>query len=71
MRLAVVEGAVGPEEVTELLACLNDNERLTIVALGILPGTEEHLAQLSRGSRILKAPRDVLNHRRRRRNDNL
>lgn len=64
MRLAVVEGIVGPEEITEYLAVLGEHERLTVVALGILPETEQFLADRSPGSRILKAPRDVLQVRR-------
>lgn len=60
MRLAVLDGAVGPEEVRTLVAALGDNERMTVVAKIVLPGTEEMLTSLSKGSRIRKAPRDVL-----------
>ena len=60
MRLAVLDGAVGPEEVRTLVAALDDEERVTVVAKIVLPGTEEMLASLSKGSRIRKAPRDVL-----------
>lgn len=62
MRLAVLDGAVGPEEVRALVAALGDDERLTVVAKVVLPGAEESLAALSRGSRLRKAPRDVLAH---------
>ena len=60
MRLAVLDGAVGPEEVRTLVAGLAADERVTVVAKVVLPGAEEMLASLSKGSRIRKAPRDVL-----------
>lgn len=72
MKLAVLDGAVGPEECEAMVGKLDETERLTIVAKLILPGAEEVLRSLSRGSRIRKAPRDLLldstsrNERRRR-----
>ena len=60
MRLAVFDGAVGAEEVREVVGALGDGERVTIVGKTVLPGAEEALVGLSRGSRVLKAPRDVL-----------
>ena len=60
MRLAVLDGAVGPEEIREIVAALGDSERVTVVAKVILPGAEEALAEVSRGSKIRKAPRDLL-----------
>ncbi len=60
MRLAVLDGAVGPEEVRMLVAALGDDELVTVVAKVVLPGAEEMLGVLSKGSRIRKAPRDVL-----------
>lgn len=60
MRLAVLDGAVGPEEVREIVAALGESERVTIVAKVILPDAEETLAGLSKGSKIRKAPRDLL-----------
>ncbi len=60
MRLAVLDGAVGPEEVREIVAVLGDSERVTVVAKVILPGAAEALAEVSRGSKIRKAPRDLL-----------
>ena len=60
MRLAVLDGAVGPEEVREIAAALDEGERVTIVAKVVLPETEEVLRDLSKGSRIRKAPRDLL-----------
>ncbi len=62
MRLAVFDGAVGPEEVRLLSAALDGTDRMTVVAKVVLPGTEEVLAGLSKGSRVRKAPRDVLAH---------
>jgi len=60
MRLAVLDGAVGPEEIREIVAALGDSERVTVVAKVILPGAAEALAEVSRGSKIRKAPRDLL-----------
>ena len=60
MRLAVLDGAVGSEEVRSLVEALAESERATIVAQVVLPGAEATLASLSKGSRIRKAPRDVL-----------
>lgn len=63
MRLAVFDGAVGVEEAAQVVACLGDKERVTIVGQVVLPGVEELLAETSRGSRARKAPRDVLTER--------
>lgn len=60
MRLAVFDGVIGSEEVRQTVAALGDKERVTIVAKAVLPGAEETLQELSRGSRIRKAPRDLL-----------
>ena len=60
MRLAVFDGAVGVEEVREVLASLGERERVTIVAKVVLPGVEEFVAEQSKGSRVKKAPRDLL-----------
>jgi adenine-specific DNA-methyltransferase len=67
MRLAVFDGAVGVEEAGEVLAALGEKERVTIVAKVVLPGVEEYLAEHSRGSRVKKAPRDLLAGKTRRR----
>ncbi|WP_448070816.1 site-specific DNA-methyltransferase [Georgenia yuyongxinii] len=63
MRLAVLDGAVGEEEVRHIVGALGEKERVTIVAKSVLPGAEDLLAKESRGSRIRKAPRDILNNR--------
>ncbi|MDP9397378.1 MAG: hypothetical protein M3P96_05940 [Actinomycetota bacterium] len=60
MRLAVLDGAVGLEEARQIIAALHERERVTIVAKVVLPGVEELVSELSRGSRVRKAPRDVL-----------
>ena len=60
MRLAVLDGAVGAEEIREIVAALGDSERVTVVAKVILPDAEEALTRVSRGSKIRKAPRDLL-----------
>jgi adenine-specific DNA-methyltransferase len=67
MRLAVLDGAIGPEEARDMLAQLDERERLTIVAKVVLTGTEDLVAKLSPGSRVRKAPRDLLETGRRRR----
>lgn len=60
MRLAVLDGAVGQEEIRQIVGALGDKQRATIVVKAILPGAEAELAKLSQGSTIRKAPRDLL-----------
>lgn len=60
MRLAVVDGAVGAEEVRHIVGSLGDKERVTLVAKSVLPEAESLLTEVSPGSRIRKAPRDLL-----------
>ncbi len=67
MRLAVVDGAVGVEEARQIVGSLADNERVTIVAKVVLDGVEEFLREHSRGSRVKKAPRDVIGRQAKRR----
>lgn len=67
MRLSVIDGAAGVEEVRQIVSELEESERVTIVARVILPGVEEWLANNSRGSICIKAPNDVLKERRKRR----
>lgn len=59
MRLAVIDGAVGAEEVRQIVGALGEKERVTIVAKSVLPEAEGLLAEVSPGSRIRKAPRDL------------
>lgn len=60
MRLAVFDGAVGSEEVNDLLGYLGERENVTVVAKVVLAGAQEALKAASKGSRIRKAPRDLL-----------
>ncbi len=60
MRLAVIDGTVGPEEVRQIVGALGEKERVTIVAKSVLPQAEMTLSEVSVGSRIRKAPRDLL-----------
>jgi len=60
MRLAVVDGAVGSEEIRQIVGALSEKERVTVVAKSVLPEAESILAEVSPGSRIRKAPRDLL-----------
>lgn len=60
MRLAVLDGFVGLEEVRHLVSQLADGERVTIAATAVLPGVEDLLTELARGSLVRKIPRDVL-----------
>jgi adenine-specific DNA-methyltransferase len=66
MRLAVFDSAVGIEEAREVIAALDERERVTIVSKVLLPGVEEFVAEQSKGSRVKKAPRDLLVGRSRR-----
>lgn len=60
MKLVIIEGAAGVEEVADVISRLEENERATIAALSFLPDCEEQVAKLSKGSRCLKIPRDIL-----------
>lgn len=60
MRLAVIDGAVGPEEIRQIVGALGDKERVTVVAKTVLGEAEKTLKEISPGSRIRKAPRDLL-----------
>jgi adenine-specific DNA-methyltransferase len=66
MRLAVFDGAVGAEEVLDLVGHLDEKERVTVVAQVVLDGADEALKEASPGSRIRKAPRDLLDDKKRR-----
>lgn len=60
MRLAVVDGAVGQPQLEAVVAALREGEKVTVVARVVLPGAEAWLREVSPGSRLRKAPRDVL-----------
>ena len=46
MRLAVFDGAVGPEEIRQSVAALGEKERVTVVAKVLLPGADQQAAIL-------------------------
>jgi adenine-specific DNA-methyltransferase len=60
MRLAVLDGTVGEEEVRAIVAALNEGERVEIVGRSVLDGAEALVTSLAKGSKITKAPRDLL-----------
>lgn len=60
IRLAVVDGTADDVVVTSIVSYLDDDERATVVAKAAAPGTEQVLRKLSSGSRLLKAPRDLV-----------
>lgn len=62
MRLAVLDGAVGEEEVRAVVAALAEGERVEIVGRSILDGAAALLTSLAKGSKITKAPRDLLSN---------
>ena len=66
MLLSVVSGVVGVEEIDALVARLPEGCRLTIAAGALIPGAADYLARVSKGSRAMKIPRDVLLRSRRR-----
>ncbi|APU13083.1 site-specific DNA-methyltransferase [Actinoalloteichus fjordicus] len=59
-RLAVVDGVVDDVVVTSIISYLETDERVTVVTKAAAPGTEQVLRGLSNGSRLLKAPRDLV-----------
>ncbi len=60
MRLAVIDGVADEIIVKSIVSQLGDEERVTIVGKGAAPGAAEALRQLSVGSRLLKAPTDLV-----------
>lgn len=60
MRLAVLDGAVGEEEVRTIVATLAEDERVEVVGRAVLDGAEAILTSLRKGSKFTKAPRDLL-----------
>lgn len=59
-RLAVLDGVADETIIRAIVERLSDGERLTVVAKAIAPGTDEVLRNISNGSRLLKAPRDLM-----------
>lgn len=60
MRLAVLDGTVGEEEVRSVVAALADDERVEVVGRAVLDDVEGLLSSLRKGSKFTKAPRDLL-----------
>jgi len=60
VRLAAVDGVADSSVVRALVSNLDEKERLVIVAKATEPGAESLLRELSSGSRLLKAPRDLV-----------
>ncbi|GAB7042866.1 MULTISPECIES: site-specific DNA-methyltransferase [Catenuloplanes] len=63
-RLAVADGVVDDRVAADAVAALRPDETVTIVGRAVLPGTATLLRALRPGSRVLKAPDDLLRHRR-------
>jgi adenine-specific DNA-methyltransferase len=59
MRLAVVDGTVGPEEIRQVVGALGEKERVTIVAKSVLPEAESTLAEVSPGFAGSARPRAI------------
>ncbi len=59
-RLAVVDGVVDEQVVRAVVSRLADGERAVLVGKGATPDAGEILTGLSPGSRLRKAPRDLL-----------
>jgi adenine-specific DNA-methyltransferase len=59
-RLAVVDGIADDVVIQSIVSYLDEDERVTVVAKGAAPGTEQVLRDLSPGSRLLKAPNDLV-----------
>lgn len=62
-RLVVLSGVADEVVIQSVLAALDEADRVTVVARGVLPGAEQLLQQLSPGSRLLKAPGDLTRRR--------
>lgn len=58
-RLAVIDGVVDESVVRTVVEHLGDKERAVVVGKGVLEEAELLLAELSKGSRIRKAPDDL------------
>lgn len=63
-RLAVADGVIDDRLASDAVAALAPDETVTIVGRAVLPGTATLLRTLRPGSRVLKAPDDLLRHRR-------
>ncbi|XVQ85349.1 site-specific DNA-methyltransferase [Microbispora siamensis] len=59
-RLAVVDGVVDEVVARAVLGLIDEGERVTIVGRGVTPEAEILVSELSKGSRVVKAPRDLV-----------
>lgn len=59
-RLAVIDGVADAETIRAVVARLDDSERAMVVAKAVSPEAEATLKRLSPGSRLRKAPRDLI-----------
>ncbi|MER6010105.1 site-specific DNA-methyltransferase [Streptomyces bluensis] len=59
-RLAVVDGVVDEVVARAVLGQLEEGERTVLVGRGVAPEARSLVAELSPGSRVLKAPRDLV-----------
>jgi adenine-specific DNA-methyltransferase len=59
-RLAVVDGVADDAPIRSIVSHLGDEERVTVVAKSAAPEAAALLRQLSQGSRLLKAPTDLV-----------
>jgi adenine-specific DNA-methyltransferase len=59
-RLAVVDGVVDEVVARGVLAQLDEKQRAVIVGRGVTPEAETAVSELSPGSKVLKAPRDLV-----------
>ncbi len=60
LRLAVLDGVADADTVRALVSRLDDSERVVVVAKAATQEAEMMLRELSPGSRLRKAPRDLL-----------
>ncbi|RBQ12124.1 site-specific DNA-methyltransferase [Spongiactinospora rosea] len=63
-RLAVIDGVVDEVVARGVLGHLDEGERVVLVGRGVTPEAESLVSELSRGSRVLKAPRDLVRRER-------
>ncbi len=59
-RLAVIDGVVDEQVIRAVVARLGDSERAVVVGKGATADAGSLLKELSLGSRLRKAPRDLL-----------
>lgn len=59
-RLSVIDGVADDVALEAIVSHLDEDERATVVAKSTAPGAADILKELSPGSRLLKAPRDLI-----------